>query len=380
MSERRPMSDLLLDAAPVEREQILTRLLANLPGMAFRCAAHEPWPFEFASDGCTEITGWPPETFYRGGERTWSSIMHPGDVDRVSRLAAETFAARRQLTVTYRIIHRSGEVRWVWDRSLAGYHADGTVAFIEGFVTDVTAQKQAEDEARQRAELQQQLIGIVSHDLRSPLNVIGLAAETLLQRDDLDAQAVKTLGRIRNQCGQAGRLIRDLLDLTQARLGGGLHVEPVSMSLSDLAAHVVADAETLHPARELIGRFDGPCTGTWDRDRLAQAVGNLLHNALQYGDPARPVTVRTHEAAQQVMVEVHNHGQPITDGLRARLFEPMQRGDGRRDRSARSIGLGLYIVDQIARAHGGAVDVESRDGDGTTFRLTLPRLAGAAPA
>jgi signal transduction histidine kinase len=115
--------------------------------------------------------------------------------------------------------------------------------------------------------------------------------------------------------------------------------------------------------------------GVWDPERLAQAVGNLIGNALQHGEPGRPVTLRIAEEEGRAELSVHNHGPPIPPALLPSIFEPFQRGlhpgalDG-------SVGLGLYIVRQVALSHGGEVRVRSVEGEGTTFTLELP-LGGA---
>ncbi|WP_224362600.1 hybrid sensor histidine kinase/response regulator [Hyalangium versicolor] len=235
--------------------------------------------------------------------------------------------------------------------------------------------KRAEEELRARVEFEQQLIGIVSHDLRNPLSAILLAASNLLRREDLDDRVLKSILRIQTSGERAARMIRDLLDFTQARMGGGLRLERKSVALSELVQQVVEEAETVHPGRQIRTHHEGDSEGEWDPDRLSQAVDNLVVNALRYSPEATPVTVRTRGEGDFVTLEVHNEGEPISPELRARLFQPMQRGVTRSSAS-RSVGLGLYIVDHIARAHGGDVDVHSSHSEGTTFRLRIPRHTG----
>jgi phosphoserine phosphatase RsbU/P len=119
-------------------------------------------------------------------------------------------------------------------------------------------------------------------------------------------------------------------------------------------------------------------SGEWNRDRLAQVVENLLVNALRYGEPIIPTTIRTGGDRETPLLEVHNCGAPIAAEGRAHLVRPMQRGVSGADKATRSVGLGLYIVHQIVQGHGGAIDVYS-GADGTTFTIRLPRNAPAAP-
>jgi phosphoserine phosphatase RsbU/P len=348
-----------------ESQRTLTTLMGNLPGMAFRCIPSPPWAFAYASAGAVELTGYQPEDFYVDGCITWADLMHPEDVDRVAKEAELAFGQRRQLTVTYRIKTRDGEEKWVWDRSVGVFAPDGTLEMIEGFVTDIT-------EAKKSSDFEQQLIGIVSHDLRNPLQTILLAATTTLHRKDLDERTMKALVRIQSAGDRAGRLIRDLLDFTQARLGGGIPITPKPVSIHDVVQQVVDDAEVTHPHRQIRFVKQGDGRGEWDPDRLAQVVANLVYNALRYGAEGTPVTVTTFEDEGGVGLDVHNLGEPIPAALQARLFKPMQRG-GKAGDGARSVGLGLYIVDHIVKGHGGSVKVHSSNAEGTIFRVRLPR-------
>ena len=357
-----------------ESERMLSTLMGNMPGMAFRCRTAPPWYFEYASPGVRELTGYPPEAFGEAGGITWAALVHPEDYPA---LAASSGSLDRgaQRTHRYRIRTRAGELKWVWDRSVGIFDDAGKLVFFEGFVTDVTQQMEAEAETRKRVDFEQQLIGIVSHDLRNPLNVVMLAASTALMHEELDARVARSLLKIKSASDRAARMIRDLLDFTQARLGGGINIERKNVNLRELVDQVVDEAETTHPGRRIHVEHDGPSDGEWDPDRLAQAIQNLVVNALRHGRTDTDVTVRTIGTEDKVVLEVHNDGSPIPDDLRVRLFRPMQRGAGHADRGHRSVGLGLYIVDNIVRGHGGRVDVTSSETSGTTFRIELSRWA-----
>lgn len=361
-----------------QRERTLSALMGNLPGMAFRCRPNPPWIFEFASEGCLALTGWKPEDFYADGEITWASIVHPEDLERLWREAQTAFVARRQLTATYRIRTRQGELRWVWARISAQYQPDGTIEFIEGFATDITQQKAAEEEIRQRAEFEQQLLGIVSHDLRNPLNAIVLGAATLLKREGLDEKSTQSVRRILRSADRATRMIRDLLDFTQVRLGGGIPVEVKPLELHTHAEQVLEELEHAHKEHRLALTQEGDTRGEWDPDRVAQVITNLVGNALKYSPPGTPVGVHTRGEGDTVILEVHNHGEPIAAELLPSLFKPLSRGAGKVDMETRSIGLGLYIVESIVRAHGGSIEVRSTREDGTRFTVRLPRRLHAA--
>jgi signal transduction histidine kinase len=171
-------------------------------------------------------------------------------------------------------------------------------------------------------------------------------------------------------------IIGGLLDLTRIRQGQGLPLAPEQVTL-EAAVTRAMDGMPEDQVRRVLRVSAAQPTGLWDPERLAQAVGNLVGNALQHGEPGRPVTVRIAEEEGRAALSVHNHGPPIPPEVLASIFEPFQRGlnpgalDG-------SIGLGLYIVRQVARAHGGEVRARSVEGEGTTFTLELP-LGGTPP-
>jgi sigma-B regulation protein RsbU (phosphoserine phosphatase) len=178
--------------------------------------------------------------------------------------------------------------------------------------------------------------------------------------------------RIRRATDRAGRLIADLLDFTKARLGDGLPVEPTSFDLHEMVAEYVEDLRLAHPAAVLVHERAGEGACSADLNRLSQLVGNLVSNAVAYGESQAPITVASRVDTTSFAVAVHNHGVPIPPDVQSVLFEPMTRGVNANSK-ARSVGLGLFIVREIAKAHRGEVLVRSEAGTGTTFTAVFPR-------
>ncbi len=234
----------------------------------------------------------------------------------------------------------------------------------------VAEANQHQAEARDRAVFAEQMIGIVSHDLRNPLATIAMASAILLHGGTSPAQQ-RMLAKIKRSTERATHLISDLLDFTQARLGTGLPVDRAPIDLRALVAEAVEDLRTLYPIRILEHHHSGDGCCTADAHRLHQMLGNLVANAVAYGAPATPVTIHSAFAPDSFTLSVHNHGDPIPPELQARMFQPMTRGTS--DASAsRSVGLGLFIVHEIARAHGGAPFVDSTAERGTTIGAVFP--------
>jgi sigma-B regulation protein RsbU (phosphoserine phosphatase) len=247
--------------------------------------------------------------------------------------------------------------------------ADGGIAV---FIRDVSAEKKAEETLKHQSDFEQHLIGIVSHDLRSPLTTIALASNALTRREELDERAMKGVIRISNAAERATRLVNDLLDFTQARLGGGIRIQRTPVELRAALKSVLEEAEAAWPSRKLSVRCEGATQGKWDPDRLAQVLQNLVTNALKYSPDDSEVSVVTHGEGGFVEIAVHNGGPPIPGEMLPSIFEPLRRGDNTGGVPGRSVGLGLYIVKELVEAHGGNVRVRSGEAEGTTFTVRLP--------
>jgi len=228
---------------------------------------------------------------------------------------------------------------------------------------------------RQRQELaetlrlNEELMAVVGHDLRNPLNVILMT--TALLASSTEPQLKKCVERLHSSGTRMQQIIEELFDLTRARLGGGIPIERKPLDLEAVVRKTVAEFEATNPNRQIDVRVSGDTKGSWDAGRLGQVLSNLIGNALRHGSVTVPITVKLAGGDTEVVASVQNGGA-ISPDLMPCLFEPFQSGQGRRTR-AEGLGLGLYIVQQIVHAHGGEVRVSSSPADGTCFEVRLPR-------
>jgi signal transduction histidine kinase len=212
---------------------------------------------------------------------------------------------------------------------------------------------------------------VLGHDLRTPLSVIATSAYIVNARSDDPAVRAATQRMVASS-RTMGRMIGDLLDLTRARLGGGIPVSPQACDLAQVIARSLEECSATHPGR--VGELSvrGDTQGEWDPDRLAQAATNLIGNALKHGEPTGPIEVAIDgRLPREVVLEVRNPGT-IPPELLPHIFDPFRtrsRGRGNAD----GLGLGLYIVREILAAHGGSVEVDSGADGHTTFRVRVPR-------
>lgn len=223
---------------------------------------------------------------------------------------------------------------------------------------------------RHTGGLREQFLAVVGHDLRSPLSALGAGIE-LLARKPGRPDSDEILEQMQGSVERMAALIGDVLDFARGRLGGGLVLERRTVALAPLLQQAVAEHRAAHPGQRI--ELDCDCVPTVDCDprRLAQLLGNLLGNALTHGASDAPVRVACRQDGAMLALSVANRGDPIPEAARPLLFHPFVRGRAGRQQG---LGLGLYIAAEIARAHGGTLEVESGQ-DRTVFTLHLP-LAG----
>jgi len=256
---------------------------------------------------------------------------------------------------------------------------DGRMLGVGCVVVDVTERTLQEARMRQTAEFRERFLGVVSHDLRNPLNAILLSANGLMRTEGLPATHTKLARRIVTSAERMVRMIGELLDFTRGRLGGGIPIQPRTSNLRLLCNQVLEELESSHPGRELRLTAEGQFQGEWDPDRLAQLLGNLGKNALDYSPVGSTVDFSIHDEGEAVRVEVRNEGAPIPLDLQPNIFEPFRRAVPGDAHPTSGLGLGLFIVEQIALAHGGTIGVRSTSEAGTCFTLWLPRKTCEAP-
>jgi signal transduction histidine kinase len=217
------------------------------------------------------------------------------------------------------------------------------------------------------------LLGIIGHDMRSPLQTV-LATAWRLAALNAGEQVSEAADRLIRSGAAMQALLDDLVDFNRTKLGLGLKVVPTDLDMAVVATGELDQLRGAYPDRRIELTATGDSRGQWDGARLQQLLRNLVSNAIRYGSPDTPVGVAIHGGEADIRLEVTNRGRTIEASESSQIFDPLQRGSAPGDSpDARSgLGLGLYIVREIARAHGGEVEVRSGGGE-TTFAVRLPR-------
>jgi PAS domain S-box-containing protein len=498
------------EVALSESEERFRTLVANVPGIIFRCAIDEDWTMEFLSDEIEEVVGYPASDFIRNKVRTFNSVIVPEDAVVLAAEVDEAVRENRPYTIEYRVVHRDGSIRHVvergqailgrdgeykldgaifdmterkraedarlklgaivesvpdaiigtdvedrvtsWNRgaeSLYGFTAeealgrvfsfhlpperereraelvarvaegealrsfettrlrkDGTLLGVSltispiqdasgtlvGFATiaqDITKRKRAEEERerllheledqnerlRELDRLKDEFVALVSHELRTPLTSIRGYLELVLDEEAgaLTDEQRQFLGVVERNAHRLLALVGDLLFLAQVE-AGKLSLEIGAVDLSSVAAESVETARPLAEAKDItLTLATGPLALiAGDRARLAQLLDNLISNGVKFTPSGGRVDVRIRGVHGQAVIEIRDTGMGIPAAEQEHLFERFYRTSQANEQAIPGTGLGLAISKAIVEAHGGQIMVASGEGEGSTFRISLP--------
>jgi signal transduction histidine kinase len=285
-----------------------------------------------------------------------------------------------QLVAEYRALRASVLLLWSqWPDRDAEFREQDTLRFNEaidkGLAESVSRYSQTVNES------QDVFLGVLGHDLRTPLGAILLSAEFFLDADELDSRYAKVAAGIYTSVRRAEKMVENLLDFARTRVGSGIPVDRVDADLTVMCEGVVQEVRLLHPDRAVVFQPDGRIVGKFDTSRMGQVFSNLIENAIKHGSDTSPVTVSQQLESDHAVFVVHNEGEPIAPEDTVRIFNPMTRHSqfALGERGARAgLGLGLFIAQEIVTAHGGTIKVTSSAAGGTTFRVKLPLSIGAS--
>ncbi|WP_461451759.1 GAF domain-containing sensor histidine kinase [Mucilaginibacter sp.] len=243
------------------------------------------------------------------------------------------------------------------------------IAFHLNTIDQLAATKSQLKEELETAELREQFIAILGHDLRNPVGAISNSIQ-LLERNPLDERTSRLTGIIKNSSYRIRGLIDNMMDFASGRLGGGISLKRLeNQPVEDILNHVISELQVVAPEREIIKHFELTEKVNCDGKRIAQLFSNLLGNAFTHGKLDAPIQIYAVSKEGELEISIANAGKKIPDSAMKILFQPFSRSDAKSDREG--LGLGLYIASEIAKAHEGSIIVKST-AEETRFTFNMP--------
>lgn len=364
-----------------ENERMISTLMSNLPGAAYRFRAGTPPVVEFISEGCLEITGHEALDVIGNKSVVYEALVHPEDIERVRGVIREAIQTKDHYEMTYRIIHRDGSEKWIWERGQAVPSEDGVARHLEGFLTDVTDKRRMESQMlrAQRMESIGTLAGGVAHDLNNILTPI-LMSLTILRMKLTQPRDVELLNSLESSANRGADMVKQILGFARGVEGQKVLLRPGAV-LSEIE-HLLHETfpksvSVVCDCGEDVWNVEGDptqihqvllnlCVNARDAMPLGGALSLSLKNILIDEQFASMNTEA--KPGPHVVFEVRDTGMGIPAELRERIFEPFfttkEIGKG--------TGLGLATTLGVVRAHRGFIELSSLLGKGSAFRVYFP--------
>ncbi len=364
-----------------EQDRQLRTMMANLPGMVYRCRNDEQMTLEFVSEGALALTGFMPAELIENRHKSYSELILPVDRERVKQEMARAVESRQPYQFTYRLVRRDGREIWAREQGCAIYKKSGRVRYLEGIIMDVSKERILEDQLQyaQKMEAVGQLAGGVAHDFNNMLQVVLSYTEQLIENSSLPDEEQASLNHIYSASLRARDLVQQLLAFGRRQL-----LEPERLDLKELIIHMT---ELLPRVLGENIRLNFRCRGDRfhvlaDSGAIEQVIMNLCLNARDAMPGGGEITVELYrmelgeesgfdlEPGNYIAVSVRDEGIGMNADLQSHIFEPFFTTKGVGEGS----GLGLATVYGIIKQHNGGIEVKSEPGKGSIFRVLLREM------
>ena len=383
MAERRRM--LAMEQALRDSETKYRTVIANSPGVTFRCRLDADWSMLLINDAVEELTGWSAQDFLDGRQH-FAALIHRHDQERVNAAVETAVAADTPYSIEYRVHTREAGERWVSERGRAVRDARGAPKWIDGAILDITEPKRLQrqlEEAKERAEsaaaAKSAFLANMSHEIRTPMNAILGFTELLLDTTLTDSQR-RHLTTVRGSARSLLALLNDILDTAKLDKGA-MELEVADFSLRTVCEQALNSLRLLAQRKNLALYLDYPSAEPrffkGDPLRVQQVLLNLVGNAIKFTERG-VVTLRMRQESGQIHLAVIDTGIGIAPDRLDRIFDAFAQADASTTRRFGGTGLGTTISRQLVERMGGRITVDSELDQGSTFHVWLPLPAGDA--
>lgn len=361
-----------------ENERHFLALVSSIPGAIYRFKYENTWTINFLSDEIMYISGYPASDFINGSIGKLIDIVHPEDRFNLRCNVSKAIEKKRPYMVDYRMLHSDGSVHWVHERGQGVSNGNGDLMFLEGVIIDITQRKQNETqliEARNIAEkasrTKTEFLANMSHELRTPLNGILGYAQLLQRSEGINDDQTKYVGIIRQSGEYLLSLIEDLLDFSKIE-SDTLEVDKQIFSISNLLKDIVNIFSLRLKEKNIHFEFkvqsDIPKTIYGDERILKQILINLLSNAVKFTDQGK-VWLNIHYDDNVLSIDVGDTGCGIKESNFKKIFEPFRQSTP--NDCIQGTGLGLSICKKLVDMMEGQLQMQSKIGEGSIFKVQL---------
>jgi PAS domain S-box-containing protein len=312
---------------------------------------------------------------FDGRHESWAKQIHPDDITRVETAVRQTTETQAPLIIEFRIVRRDGHTRWMLSQARVLTDKSGVRRML-GVNIDITDRKEAEKALREANRRKDEFLAMLGHELRNPLGIISNAVQGLLRIGPPDPRLQELREMIERQIIHTSRILDELLDVSRIS-NGKIQLDKQRWDLCDVVRQTAEDHRDTLQDNGLTLQVNVPDKTVpviGDQTRIAQALGNLLHNACKFTERGGKVTVTlTMADGENALVSVRDNGIGIEPDVFAWIFEPFSQADRTLDRTRGGLGLGLALVKGIVELHGGEVLASSDGaGRGAEFTMRLP--------
>jgi PAS domain S-box-containing protein len=397
---QRDRVELQTSPSPQELLETLLSITGRVEGFLYRCRNDRDYSMLHISEGVDRLCGYPAADFIDNRRRTFSTVIHPDDLDGVYADVDRALAAKQKWEIDYRLVHGAGHAVWVHEIGAGVFAESGELLYLEGFVIDIARRKRMETELH---ETQQKLVtslaereaalamteaanqakarflAIMNHELRTPLNAI-IGFSDLMYRGAYGPVANPKYAEYVREINEAGQtlleIVNSMLELTQLTSGKRtVQIEPLTFEQVHKPALRGIDGAIAARAVHLdIVPDTGSCLMAGDRSCMVRVLHNVLDNAVKFNRRDGTVTLKLeHRPADgTVAVAVEDTGAGIPAEKLQEIATPFTQIDGSYTRNANGLGLGLAIAQALLAAMSGKLEIVSEVGRGTCVRIVLP--------
>ncbi|HVN73203.1 MAG TPA: PAS domain S-box protein [Methanoregula sp.] len=344
------------EAALAESRRAFETLIANLPGMVYRCRNDQDWTMEFVSGGCRELTGYDPAELVGNTTVAYGSLVVPEDRKAVWEQVQDAIGRKGPFQMAYRITDRAGHTRWVWEQGRGVFDDAGNLLALEGYIADISSHKHAEEALRMTNRKLQLLSGITRHDIQNQLTTLR-GALALVSHEQLDPQSKKLIGTAEKAAGTIGSQIEftkeyEHLGVREPRW------QDITGVFRSAARHFLMCDVALELAAEGYEIYADPL--------LEKVFYNLIDNAFRHGGDVTRISLSVTGTGGSLVVTFEDDGRGIPDADKPLIFE---------QDFGKNTGLGLFLSRDILSITGISIAENGKYGEGARFVITVPEGA-----